>query len=257
MQLHSVFLSLRLSSGDKVYLNLSDHTHSWRTPSNYQLRSQFLTASDIDNVVREVNEEFDSRHAFNSIMVRFQARSRGFLVRQKLFSMLQYYYENETKVVKVQSLWRGRKVRLRFSASLQTLKQKRMRSLNHYRKHVNQIVLIQRMWRAKKARNEFRKFLESNNVHKNMDVETVRKFLHLLDLRPEDFSSELELQNLKAEITKKIRLIHGLEKDLDSMDIKIGLLVKNRIDAEEVVAHGKHMNRRIKEKKNPGIFIIS
>ena len=55
-----------------------------------------------------------------------------------------------------------------------------------------------------------------------MDVATIRKFLHLLDLRKEDFAQELELQNIKGEITKKIRLTQGLEKDLDSMDIKIG-----------------------------------
>ena len=85
-----------------------------------------------------------------------------------------------------------------------------------------------------------------------MDVPTVRKFLHLLDLSPEDFSQELEMQTLKAEISKKIRSMQGFEKDLDSMDIKIGLLVKNRIDVQEVVAHGKNLNRRMKERRHPG-----
>ena len=90
-----------------------------------------------------------------------------------------------------------------------------------------------------------------------MDVATIRKFLHLLDLRKEDFAQELELQNIKGEITKKIRLIQGLEKDLDAMDIKIGLLVKNRIDVEEVVAHGKHLNRRIRDRtKSKDLFKI-
>ena len=87
-----------------------------------------------------------------------------------------------------------------------------------------------------------------------MDVATIRKFLHLLDLRKEDFAQELELQNIKGEITKKIRLTQGLEKDLDSMDIKIGLLVKNRIDVEEVVAHGKQMNGKIRQRTKSKIF---
>ena len=39
---------------------------------------------------------------------------------------------------------------------------------------------------------------------------------------------ELLLQQLKADITKAIRLNQQLEKDIDTMDIKIGLLVKNR-----------------------------
>ena len=113
--------------------------------------------------------------------------------------------------------------------------------------------LILLVWRAKLAKRQFRQLLETNNVHKNMDVPTVRKFLHLLDLSPEDFSQELEMQTLKAEISKKIRSMQGFEKDLDSMDIKIGLLVKNRIDVQEVVAHGKNLNRRMKERRHPGI----
>ena len=47
-------------------------------------------------------------------------------------------------------------------------------------------------------------------LSRNMDVTTIRKFLHLLDLRKEDFAQELELQNIKGEITKKIRLIQGI-----------------------------------------------
>ena len=89
-----------------------------------------------------------------------------------------------------------------------------------------------------------------------MDVATIRKFLHLLDLRKEDFAQELELQNIKGEITKKIRLTQGLEKDLDSMDIKIGLLVKNRIDVEEVVAHGKQMNGKIRQRTKSKICFL-
>ncbi len=42
------------------------------------------------------------------------------------------------------------------------------------------------------------------------------------------------LQNLKADITKAIRLNQQLEKDVDMMDIKIGLLVKNRLDSSKV-----------------------
>ena len=54
-----------------------------------------------------------------------------------------------------------------------------------------------------------------------MDVTTIRKFLHLLDLRKEDFAQELELQNIKGEITKKIRLIQGRvsKKRVEAFDL--------------------------------------
>lgn len=238
-----------LSGGDKVYLNLREHSYAWRTPSDYRLRSPFLSSSDID-VVSKVNSEADGRLKFEASLVKLQARVRGYLVRQRLFSMLQHYYENEDKIAKIQALWRGRKVRARYSDEIEKMAKTRLRAFSYYKKYENHIRLIQRVWRARRAKNEFRKLLESNNVHKNMDVPTVRKFLHLLDLRPEDFAQELELQNLKGEITKKIRLIQGLEKDLDTMDIKIGLLVKNRIDMEEVVAHGNHLTKRLKDRNN-------
>ena len=193
-----------------MYLNLRDHVQAWRTPSDYKLRSFFLTAEEIAQVLHDVNSEMNGRHKFESNVVRLQARIRGFLVRQRLFSMLQHYYENERKIAKIQALWKGRKVRQIYGAKLRNLAENRAPLLGRYKRHLKQIILIQRVWRAKIARKEFRKLLESNNVHKNMDVPTVHKFLHLLDLRPEDFSQELELQNLKGDITKKIRLIQVL-----------------------------------------------
>ena len=235
-----------LNDGDKVYLNLQDHSIAWRTPSDYRLKCQYISVPEIDEVIADVNEEVDERHKIEVSIVRLQARARGFLVRQRLFGMLQHYYENEANIIKIQALWRGRRVRRRYGREITKMKSK---SLAYYKKHENHVKLIQRVWRAKLAKKEFRKLLESNNVHKNMDIPTVRKFLHLLDMSPEDFSKELELQNLKGEITKKIRMVQGFEKDLDTMDIKIGLLVKNRIDVEEVVAHGRHLNRRVKDRQ--------
>ncbi len=40
-------------------------------------------------------------------LAAFQARARGFLVRQKMFSMLQYYYDHENLVIRAQAVFRG------------------------------------------------------------------------------------------------------------------------------------------------------
>lgn len=47
-----------------------------------------------------------------------------------------------------------------------------------------------------------------------------------------DFQEELEVARLRGEVVTKIRGNQQLEKDLNLMDIKIGLLVKNRITLE-------------------------
>ena len=93
----------RLGSGEKVYLNLRDHSYAWRTPSEYRLSSNFLSTTEIDTIVRDVNEKIDDRFKLEaSLIVPIQARIRGFLVRQKLFAMLHHYYENEDKLIKIQ-----------------------------------------------------------------------------------------------------------------------------------------------------------
>ena len=128
----------------------------------------------------------------------------------------------------------------------------RLRSLAFYRLNEEKIILIQRAWRQYKNDADFRAILmqgDENNMD-HISVAQVRRYLHLLDLRRDDFDQELEMQNLKGDITKKIRMNTQLEKDIDTMDIKIGLLVKNRIDVQDVVAHSKLLTKRT-SRDNP------
>lgn len=57
----------------------------------------------------------------------------------------------------------------------------------------------------------------------------VRKFVHLLDQSDQDFQEELDLMRMREEVITLIRSNQQLENDLNIMDIKIGLLVKNKI----------------------------
>ena len=57
----------------------------------------------------------------------------------------------------------------------------------------------------------------------------------------------MQVQLLKSDVVQTIRRNKQLEKDLNTMDIKIGLLVKNQIALQEVVAHG-HKLRKLSTK---------
>lgn len=57
----------------------------------------------------------------------------------------------------------------------------------------------------------------------------VRRFAHLLERSQRDYWEELELLDLQETVVRGIRFNQQLESDLNLMDIKIGLLVKNRI----------------------------
>lgn len=60
-------------------------------------------------------------------------------------------------------------------------------------------------------------------------LSVVRKFAHLLEQSSLDLQEEQEVTRFREEVVTKIRANQQMEKDLNLMDIKIGLLVKNRI----------------------------
>ena len=83
----------------------------------------------------------DERHQYETWIIQLQSRARGFLVRQRLFGMLQNYYENESKVIKIQAIWRGRQVRRRYANQIEDFHKK---SLAYFRRHEKHVKLIQR-----------------------------------------------------------------------------------------------------------------
>lgn len=71
-------------------------------------------------------------------------------------------------------------------------------------------------------------------------LSVVRKFLHLLDLGDGDIREEAELLRLREDVVRSIRFNRQLEADLNLMDLKIGLLVRNRATLQ--VTHGPAAN---------------
>ncbi|CAB1339109.1 unnamed protein product [Coregonus sp. 'balchen'] len=124
----------------------------------------------------------------------------------------QLWLANESLIAKLQAGCRGylqRKIYI-----------KRKEYLND---HSEDAVKIQSMVRMHQAR-------------KNADdppMAVVRKFVHLLDHSDQDFQEELDLMRLREEVVTNIRSNQQLENDLNLMDIKIGLLVKNKITLQE------------------------
>uniref|UniRef100_A0A8C3QE06 Uncharacterized protein n=2 Tax=Geospiza parvula TaxID=87175 RepID=A0A8C3QE06_GEOPR len=70
-----------------------------------------------------------------------------------------------------------------------------------------------------------------------------------------DFQEELEVMRLREEVVTKIRSNQQLEKDLNLMDIKIGLLVKNRITLQDVVLHSKKLNKKSKSQLEEMVMV--
>ena len=56
-----------------------------------------------------------------------------------------------------------------------------------------------------------------------------------------------ECQRIKARVVQQIRSNKQLEQDLNVMDIKIGLLVKNRISVQDVLSHTQQVKGKDKK----------
>lgn len=104
------------------------------------------------------------------------------------------------------------------------------------------IIKIQALWRGRHARQAFTSLFHSPNP----PLKVIKKFIPMLDFSTEDYDREIELQSLKSEVVQSIRKNKELSKQIDDMDLKIGLLVQNRIALQEVAAHGLKLNNLVK-----------
>uniref|UniRef100_A0A8C3SSR8 IQ motif containing GTPase activating protein 3 n=1 Tax=Chelydra serpentina TaxID=8475 RepID=A0A8C3SSR8_CHESE len=185
--------------------------------SALRYREQQPCPLSLQSTITGVTAAHDRERLWESsagFVVRLQARMRGYLVRRELVARRHLLREQLPAVLKIQ---------VRHTAKLP--------SQSHAAVHgVVSIALGLR-------------------VHaRDPPLSIVRRFAHLLEQSQHDFWEESELLKLREEVVKRIRSNQQLEGDLNLMDIKIGLLVKNRITLQEVVSHCKKLTRKNKEQ---------
>uniref|UniRef100_A0A803XRE5 Ras-GAP domain-containing protein n=1 Tax=Meleagris gallopavo TaxID=9103 RepID=A0A803XRE5_MELGA len=198
------------------------------------LHLHFLFLSTISGVTAAYNRE-QLWLANENLIVKLQACCRGYLVRQEFNSRMSFLKKQVPAItcIQIQSMTRMYQARRRYRDRLQ-----------YFRDHINDVIKIQAFIRANKAREDYKTLINAENP----PMAVVRKFVHLLDQSDQDFQEELELMKLREEVVTLIRSNQQLENDLNLMDIKIGLLVKNKITLQDVVSHSKKLTKKNKEQ---------
>ncbi|XP_068397133.1 ras GTPase-activating-like protein IQGAP3 isoform X3 [Eschrichtius robustus] len=255
-----------MKDGTAYYFHLQTFQGTWERPSGCRLNTSHLTREEIQLAVTKITAAHDRQQLWKAnvgFIIRLQARLRGFLVRQKFAECSHFLRTWLPAIIKIQAHWRGYRQRKIYLERLQYLKantnavikiqawarmwaarRRYRRRLGYFQKNVNSIVKIQAFFRARKARDDYRMLVRA--PHPPLSV--VRRFAHLLNQSHQDFLAEAELLKLQEEVVRKIRSNQQLEQDLNLMDIKIGLLVKNRITLQEVVSHCKKLTKKNKEQ---------
>ncbi|XP_004480659.2 ras GTPase-activating-like protein IQGAP3 isoform X1 [Dasypus novemcinctus] len=255
-----------MKDGTAYYFHLQTFQGTWEQPPGCHLNTSHLTREEIQAAVTKVTAAYDRHQLWKAnigFVIQLQARFRGFLVRQKFAERSHFLRTWLPAIIRIQAHWRGRRQRKIYLERLQYLKanvdavikiqawarmwaarRRYRRRLRYFQENANSIVKIQAFFRARRARGDYRMLVHA--PHPPLSV--VRRFAHLLNQSQQDFLAEAELLKLQEEVVRKIRSNQQLEQDLNLMDIKIGLLVKNRITLQEVVSHCKKLTKKNKEQ---------
>ena len=258
----------RLKDGSKFYYNTNSEVYNWARPDDVVKDHSLLTKEEIQKVITDITSAHDRGlflKANEPFVVKIQSHTRGYLARKQYKQRMHFMQTQVPAVVKIQAAWKGVNQKRRYQERLQYLKNnddaaikiqsivrmwKAMREfkkrINFLKDHEAAVVKIQAFVRSNKARHDYRALM----MEENPPLSVVQRFVHLLDARDVDYSEEIELQKLRQKVVTEIRSTKQLETDLDQMDIKIGLLIKNRISLQDVVSQDKKLS---KHKEDRGI----
>ncbi|KAF2186747.1 ras GTPase activating protein-like protein [Zopfia rhizophila CBS 207.26] len=163
-------------------------------------------------------------------IVQLQGLARGMMLRMEIGALLARVEEHEDALVELQALARGMLVRSRFAEKKE-----------FYRENMEKVIKIQSFIRGRQQ-GEAYKSLTSG---KNPPVSTIKNFVHLLNDSDLDFDEEIEFERLRKTVVQHVRQNELAEQYIDQLDIKIALLVKNKITLDEVVKHQKHFGGHV------------
>lgn len=261
----SLWVIHKIKDKYEYYHNLETAEGTWEKPESIVQNNTQLSREEIQDVTGRITTDHQREQlwlANEGQVIRLQACARGYLARKAYSERLNYLHKQEPSTIRLQSSWKGYKQRKSYKGRLRVLQDnvatitkiqsfvrmwKARRAYRtrcqYFKDHTPEIIKIQAYLRANKAKDDYKTLINAGEPPLNV----VRKFVHLLDQSDLDFQEELEVTRLREEVVTKIRSNQQLEKDLNLMDIKIGLLVKNRITLQDVISHSKKM-----DKKNKG-----
>ena len=152
----------------------------------------------------------------------FQAMLKAMMIRANIDDMLTELENEEMSIIAFQAAAKGFMVRGKYE-------EKR----RYFNENMKKVIKIQSFVRAKVQGEAYK----SLTTGKNPPVNAVKNFVHLLNDSDFDFNEEVEFERMRKTVVQQVRQNEMLEQYIDQLDIKIALLVKNKITLDEVVRH--------------------
>lgn len=216
------------------------------------LQAQTTTILDLQSACRgfvqrqRTYETLCDLNAQEPEIIELQAVARGMLLRMNIGLQLGQVEEHEEAIVELQALARGMVIRQKFAEKQQ-----------FYKENMEKVIKVQSFIRGRQQGEAYKSLTSGTNP----PVSTVKNFVHLLNDNDIDFDEEIgkltlslcsmvanaipEFERLRKTVVQHVRQNELAEQYVDQLDIKIALLVKNKITLDEVVKHQKHFGGNV------------
>uniref|UniRef100_A0A4W5MGS5 IQ motif containing GTPase activating protein 2 n=1 Tax=Hucho hucho TaxID=62062 RepID=A0A4W5MGS5_9TELE len=266
--LNSVWVKHKIKGGYDYYYNLESREGTWEEPEDFTHNSTQLSREEIQSVVGGVTAEYNREQLWltnEALVTQLQARVRGYLVRRAHTQRLDFLRQQEPHVCQFSGDSSQQKqlpiadivvfllVQLQSFVKMWRAKSKYSQRLQYFKDHVSNKAPTLQMRSYVMYSYYIILFISDISGAQDPPLSVVRKFVHLLEQSSLDLLEEQEVTWLREKVVTKIRSNQQMEKDLNLMDIKIGLLVKNRITLQDVVSHSKKLTvKKSKEELAAG-----
>ncbi|EPX72975.1 uncharacterized protein SOCG_00733 [Schizosaccharomyces octosporus yFS286] len=155
-------------------------------------------------------------------ILSIQSAVRAVLLRDDV-NFIEIQLEScQDEILALQSTIRGCLARSNFTRKLQSFHQK-----------MENPIMAKSVYRGRQEGLAYRELATARNP----PVMTVKNFVHLLDDNNFDFEEDICIENMRKEIVKFVRENETIEEHISELDVKIALLVKNKISLDDVLKH--------------------
>ncbi|KAA8574689.1 hypothetical protein EYC84_003939 [Monilinia fructicola] len=204
---------------------------------------------------RSVEDDYDALVVEGSTIMDLQSMIRAGMVRQKTEMILDDLQANEEEIIQLQALSRAVLLRndiedvlgeleseedavvaIQSAAKASLVRAAYIEKQRFFKENMEKVVKIQSFVRGRLQGEAYK----SLTTGKNPPVNTVKNFVHLLNDSDFDFNEEIEFERMRKTVVQQVRQNEMAEQYIDQLDIKIALLVKNKITLDEVVKHQRN-----------------
>lgn len=204
---------------------------------------------------RRIGSQLGELEDHEDSITSLQSVARAYVERQRVFEELIAMEKEEDSISQLQGLVRAMLTRSQIGADLAELEQHEEAIVElqaaarafcvrgtfeekkrHYRSNMQKVIKLQSFVRAKQQGQSYESLMKGANP----PLPVVRKHLHLLTDSSLEFEGELEAERLRRLVVERVREVEQVEGYVEGLDVKVGLLVKNKISLDEVVKHQRH-----------------